>query len=151
MSCAHAHDATIAGETHTVLCDLPSSHTGVHRVTTATGALISWPNADHCPATTAARGTVEQCRLGERHVSPHMTEDGAHLWVEGYDTVLTAREQGKDTGSYSWNEQLMSFRGSHLPIRLGEIINTPEKPVEHRTEETVARTYKERKRKGKKR
>lgn len=153
MSCRNASEVLIAGEPHVVECELPADHTGVHRVVTETGALLSWMNTDHCPVYTEARGTKERCRLRINHGSPHMTEDGAHLWLlDGSDTVLAPRERATGYERPAWQDMFGGTLqyGGGLPIRLEEAMRAPEQPAETRTEEAVARTYKQRK-KGKKR
>lgn len=140
--CGTKHTTEIGGEEHEIECLAPIDHTGVHRWMSHGGALLTWPNEAMCGETIqAADGSVKVCRLIKPHGSPHMDESSTYLWLTGQTTVLTEREKGRDFERPTWREM---FREEITKRAAAET----ERPAEVRDQPTVARTYAERKKKG---
>ena len=140
-TCAIKHTAEIGGEQHEIECLAPPGHTGMHRYMTHGGALISWPNLDTCNDVMQALDGPKVCVLKKLHGSPHMDATGQTLWLPGTRTVITEREQSPGYTKPSWREMF----ADQMPERAQR---ETERPAEVRDQPGVARTYAERKKKG---
>lgn len=139
--CGVEHDTEIGGEAITITCLAPPDHTGMHRYMTHGGALISWPNKETCDAVMQAPDGPKVCVLKKRHGSPHMDATGQILWLPDTTTVLTEREKGREFDRPAWRDM---FR-DQVPERARDVV---EQPAEVRDQPAVARSYAQRKKKG---
>lgn len=136
--CGHTHTTEIGGEQHLLTCLAPLDHTGMHRWMSTGGALLSWPNERACGATIQSVDGLKVCRLNKPHGSPHMDELSVYLWLDGQETILTEREQGREGFVPAWKQMFVD----NPPQRA---LDAEERPAEVRHQEGVARTYAERK------
>lgn len=139
--CDILHTTEIGGEAVTISCLAPPGHTGMHRYMTHGGALISWPNKETCNDVMQTPTGPLVCVLKKLHGSPHMDATGQTLWLPGTTTVITEREQGRGYTKPAWREM---FEDQVVPERA----QVEERPAEVRHQDGVARTYAERKKKG---